>query len=594
MILLIFYWLLLLMVSLGIGLLIVSGDDRERVLREDRLIVSIWAGLTLVALLLLVFSLFLPLRRLPTLTIVVSCGLLPYLTSRVQRQLAGFMQTLTLSSLVWWAVPVIFLGIFCSQELTFFDTGLYHHQMSLMQEKYGTLRGAALIHNRFGFTSTWFSLAALFPAQTLGGFCVLLGAIHLTLVLRRILGGEARFSDWFAASGYLLAFPYLLLAAGLAVSPSPDVPMALLTIVIVWWILAVRNDPSERLTILFLGLMAFSIKLSSLPILLLVFLNCVIGRSFDWRRWLMATLLSLGLILPVLSANIITSGCPLYPSGIGCIESLPWAVRAVDAERLRMISTDFSRSEGRGGIVPPFPEWFRDWMFDDFTGSLSNSSFLLLVSILSLAAFVVMGRGSLPYYDYWLAIGIGLAGILYVVALAPSLRFGLGYFVILPALALARGRWRTLILVPLISTAVPLLTPYTELGSRKYRLLLIGLVTIAYLGSLIYRRLQNEWLFRLTLAAAVLSPMISIFQIQPDRQGFLFPATIRQPPPSSLKALNQDGFTLNLTEYGPLRNQCWAAPFPCTPDQPRIPLRTLDPRRGIGGGVGMIKEQSEH
>jgi hypothetical protein len=119
-------------------------------------------------------------------------------------------------------------------------------------------------------------------------------------------------------------------------------------------------------------------------------------------------------------------------------------------------------------------------------------------------------------------------------------------------------------------------------------------MTLAYLGSLVYRRLQNEGLFRLTLAAAVLSPMISVIQIEPEWPGLLSPATIRQPPPSSLKALNQDGFTLNLTEYGPLRNQCWAAPFPCTPDRPKIPLRTLDPRRGIGGGVGMIKEQSEH
>lgn len=587
MLLLIFYWILLLVVSLGAGLMVVPGDDRERVLRWDRLIVSIWAGLTLVAMLLLTLSLFVPLRRPATLVTLVIAGTLTYLTERVRRRLVGILQEVTYYSLIWLVIPCIFLAVFCSQELTFFDSGLYHYQMARIQEEYGTLRGAALIHNRFGFTSTWFSLAALFPAQTLGGFCVLLGAIHLTMVLRRMLVGEARFSDWFAASCYLLALPYLLLGAGLAVSPSPDVPMALLTIVIVWWILAVRNDPAERLTMLFLGLMAFSIKLSSLPILILLFMNYVISQYSDWRRWAIAGLLSIVLILPVISANILTSGCPLYPSGIGCMESLPWAVKSADAEELKMISTGFARSEGRGGKVPPFPEWFLDWMQDDFTGSLSNIAFLLIVSILGLIVFVVMGKGSLPYYDYWLAIAIGSAGVLYVVSLAPSLRFGLGYFVILPSLALARGRWRTLILVPLVSTAVPLLTPYTELGSRKFRLLLIGVMALCYFASLIYRRLQNEGLFRLTLAAAVLSPLISIIQVMPQ---WVVPAAVRQPPSSSLRVVNEDGFRIVLTEYGPLKNQCWAAPIPCTPELPKVPLRALNPARGISDGVGRRTE----
>ncbi|MFM8393787.1 MAG: LIC_10190 family membrane protein, partial [Acidobacteriota bacterium] len=352
-----------------------------------------------------------------------------------------------------------------------------------MLRQYGVLKGAALIHQRFGFSSSWFALATPFPAQTISGLTMLIVFGHLLALLRRIYQGvrtgmpesgqhsyRSRPADRFIVIAYLLAIPYLVMGNGLANSLSPDLPVAIGVIIFCWWILATGNSSRQRLSLMILALGLFAVKLSTLPLVLIAILNFLILSPLSWRRWLATGLLAILVSGPVLTVNILTSGCPLYPSGAGCLEQLPWSYSSAEAERLRQLSTNYARTEGRSAEIDPQGAWIIDWMIDDFTGSLTSMAFLTLVSVAAILLLLILYPRLEMRSEDRLVFTIGAVGLVYVLAMAPSLRFGIGYAVIIPSLILSRLNWKSSVLVPMIGSAVVLLTPFTELEHRKVRL----------------------------------------------------------------------------------------------------------------------------
>ena len=608
MLILILCWLYLLFVSLSIGSALLPFADGAGVDRAARAVMTIWIGLLMLALLLLVVAMLRPLR---TDAVLVSLGSAAFLLLIRRRHRLLLMEygadALQFLRSGWVAGPllvstVIVVAAYCSQEVVFFDTGLYHYQMVAMLRDYGVLKGAALIHQRFGFTSSWFALAAPFPAQALGGFILVVSLIHLLLLLRRLYRGisnpdqaQPLIADRFIVIAYLLSIPYLVVGNGLANSLSPDLPVALAIIVFAWWILVSNEAAPLRFWSLLMALALFAVKLSSLPLVAIAVVNYLIVRPVSWRRWFSTGLLVLFMTTPVVTANILTSGCPLYPSGAGCLDHLPWSVGAVEAEKLRVLSTNFARTEGRSAEVDQADGWFLNWLFDDFTGSLTNIAFLTLVGVVGVVGVVgasgvlIFIRGSrsvrIEPGRLWLIL-VGGGGSAYILSLAPSLRFGIGYLVILPAMFLARLDWSASILVPLIGGALILLTPFTELEYRKVRIVTLLLLSCAYVGQLLFLR-RGRMLFHFALlVAALLSPLLSL---STARFHLYTPAQLRRPAPSQLESIAAGDVIINLTHDGPLRNQCWAAPTPCTPERPSRALRYLDPARGIGSGVGRLE-----
>ncbi|MFN9743262.1 MAG: LIC_10190 family membrane protein [Acidobacteriota bacterium] len=605
MLILILCWLYLLFVSMSIGGALLPSADTAGVDRADRAVMTIWIGLLMLALLLLVVALFAPLRADAVLASVGSAAVLLLIRRRNRMVLRAYGADALQCLRSGWAVGLlltsatILVAAYCSQEVVFFDTGLYHYQMVAMLRDYGVLKGAALIHQRFGFTSSWFALAAPFPAQALGGFVLLVSLIHLLLLLRRIYRGisnpdqaQPKIADRFIVIAYLLSIPYLVVGNGLANSLSPDLPVALAIIVFGWWVLVSNDAGPLRQWSLVMALALFAVKLSTLPLVAIAVINYLIVRPISWRRWFSTGLLVLLLTAPVVTANILTSGCPLYPSGAGCQDQLPWAVGAVEAEKLRALSTNFARTEGRSAEVDQADGWFLNWMFDDFTGSLTNIAFLTLVGLVGagggLLMFIKVSRPVSIEPHHLLLIIVGVGGSAYILSLAPSLRFGIGYLVILPAIILARLDWRASILVPLIGGALILLTPFTELEYRKLRIVTLLLLSGAYVGQLLFLRRRRMFFYFALLVAALLSPWLSL---STARFHLHLPAQMRRPAPPQLESIAAGSVMINLTHDGPLGNQCWAAPAPCTPERPSKALRYLDPARGIRSGVGRLETQ---
>src|SRR5262249_661019 len=149
---------------------------------------------------------------------------------------------------------------------------------------------------------------------------------------------NANHTDWFMFSAYLLYIPYGI-GFDIAVSPAPDMPVALATIVITWLMLVISKSrelsaesayASACLLPVMFSCGGMAIKVSAiftLPITMFFYLSARWNGLYHWIRGLTVSAL---MILPLFATNIIASGCPLFPSTLMCLDA-PWSVGAAGA-----------------------------------------------------------------------------------------------------------------------------------------------------------------------------------------------------------------------------------------------------------------------
>ncbi|MGB0564451.1 MAG: LIC_10190 family membrane protein, partial [Spirulinaceae cyanobacterium] len=320
-------WCCLGLVTAAIGLGLLNVLKLQAVQRlGDRLIVSIWLGILLLAWLLFGLSLLLPLSPSVGLGVI----LILMATAGVQRssrqELRRIFQQL-------WACPLGFklvivglsgaIAALASQPIIWPDTGLYHYQATRWFAEYGTVPGLALVHHRFGTNSAWFALAApldvggLAERQNtlLGGFLFWIETLQLAYTIRRLLKGENTRINWFVCLALFLLMPTLVWGY-LPVSNSPDLPVLFVSFLVAWLILLIAPQPPQRqireaILPLLIAALTAAIKLSALPLIALVLV--FYGRQYRaaglLKRVSIGITITIASLLPLLSFNFITSGC---------------------------------------------------------------------------------------------------------------------------------------------------------------------------------------------------------------------------------------------------------------------------------------------
>ncbi|MGL5080405.1 MAG: LIC_10190 family membrane protein [Microcoleaceae cyanobacterium] len=579
-------WALLIVTCFPIGLTwlnILQANCFDRL--GDRFIASIGLGLVTICVVLLATSLVLPLAPWVGATVAILMVLLSGIVAKTRRDVIQFLSDLSPYSILGCLGLAIMAAAFTSQKIVWFDTGLYHFGIIRWLSQFGAVPGVALINAKFGFTSSWFALAAPLVPDFLGsqvgavtnGFIFFIAAVQTCMTLTRIWKGNSHFPDWFLsiASGVALVV-YLLTAvtgAPILISFSADIAITFLTIITAWSILIISKDRDKNSLIfnhyldpavipLVLSVGAVSIKLSALPLLVIGFLYFIFTPSsftgisketVKHPRIVWAVLIVIIGLLPMVAFAITTSGCPLYPSTAMCLD-VPWSI--TDNQRIvtnevneirfwwKLNSSDASL-DPTSFLTPIAP--FLNW----FSGS-SESQAMILATIISIFgipwSLLRANRDQIPG-RYWL-IGLGLLGITLIMTQSPLLRFGLGYFVLVPALISAkviRDIWARFFnrsphkVNP--NTDEKLLKPLTFIS-----LFLAGLTLVAMLSS--------ESRHRLFLPPEL--PRTKLLTEQVNDVQYSRPAN---------RAL-----------------KCWAAELPCASVPVHQNVRLRDPNQGIGGG----------
>lgn len=576
----------------------------------DRLILATWLGILTLSAALLAAVLLTPLTPLVGLVV-----LMLLLAIALKFSDAGDRLRQVIAALSWrWAGVyggiVGAIALLFTRPVIFTDFGLYHYQVIQWMAKYGVVPGLGLLHMRFSYSfPTWFTIAAAFNSGVLearigpimGGFALSLIVLHGLICIRRIVEKRAVLADWFVIVATLLYIPPLFLSRYLPISASPDLPVAALTVLLVWsGILATSPDQKNRdfrIPFVF-AVCAVACKISALPLILIAGLLLLIWQKWDFRRLLALTSLGL-LLLPGIAYGIKTVGLPLAPLPYLRLD-LPWSVSIERAEIDRLIIQTWMRWAGFPESMPPnvFPAYSAErweeaiatwnqfnasWDWVPFWFNREKMPAFMLVSGLVCALLLCVRplSRSHPLKMRLFVLSIGLGGLLFQVSTAPGVRYGVGYFCLIPAFLVAIACTRNSIFA---LTGVPLILAFANRWGNPLQLLwTMGITAIAavvvYLLVLKWRPQQRRLVILALLLVSGILPLVPMLtpRLNPT---LLLPPLTRTPAPDALETVQQNNFSFSRPKDG----LCWAAPLPCSPATAQRGVMVRDGDRGWAGG----------
>jgi hypothetical protein len=458
-------------------------------------------------------------------------------------------------------VPSLFaLGCLCllaaivvaSGPIGYFDTGLYHAQAVKWINEYGTVPGLGNLHGRLAFNSSWFYFSAFFDIMALDGKTShLVNALAFSLGLFACFDG---FHNLFRGNITLtqvlkcfLALPLCIervLSIVLLPSLSPDLIVVILLLYLI--ILAVNyieqreiathqqaHDQKETfLLILCISFFLPTIKLSSLPMLLLPLLLLLFRENRTMKTYISSFVLGTIIMLPFILGNIILSGYLLFPFPQLDLFSPDWKIPHQHALKVQKSTKYFA--------INPTPrlldfsvadmttlEWMRFWFRRN--GKILTYRWLLL-SIIPVVSFaIVCFRRKIKMWSSILALeGLLLLGMAFWFFSAPAYRFGMGWiwtFIVLS--------WGSLAYLLLIA-ARPRFVAYLSRGIFSLVCIsLLQLFIIRWDTYEIFQRGYHDFLWRLSSLPKAKVRVVKI----------------------------HEGFFVNV----PLKEKAWDADLPSTP-----------------------------
>ena len=587
-------------VVIGTGVLSLA-DASPYAQIEDRALLAAWLGTLALGVALLAVSLIMPLASttcvLVALVLVLGAAALP----GARLQLVELLRGVKPWTAVGVAAVVLGVALFTSQQVSLYDTGLYHAGAIEWLSRFGSVRGVAFLEYRFGFASSWFALAAAFntgplaghAAALTGGYAFLLGTVHFLVSAIRVGRGNGRVADWFATIAYLVALTWLV-RSGLTISPSPDVPVIVLGIVVSWAALLLvtvpgRRDAGRRLPAhampVLLAVAAFTLKTTAAPLVVVAVVFYLWKCGFDRRLFALGGLAAL-IYLPNVLVSLTTSGCPLFPSPVLCTNA-PWSLGGAAASADQGEGRDFLRWTGAPPAGANSFNWIPHWLRNEPLGTISIAYMLV-----SSAGAVVLARRARTEGAGWM-VAMGLVGAAFVLALSPTYRFMLAYLVVPPAFlgALIATQWKlrpAALLPPILVAIVSLVlatstdpnTMHLTPSARAYALIL----PVAGLAAAL--ALWKPPRFSLPQVGLAPAAVLFAFLIASRNPSPL--SNVALPPP--LPAVEQSALIkeqVNDLSYfkPPDTKVCWDV-IPCTTWAVRPSLHLVEPKRGLAGGLG--------
>lgn len=609
MLLLLTIWLGLTAIAWSIGVGILFHLEAESLGKSgDREILAIWLGLSVFAISLLGVCLFVPLS--PGVGLITAIALL--ILTRPHRIILRKIKTL-LARFSWkegifWGSLMTILSALVSQKVTAYDTGFYHFPAIKWLSEYGLVSGLSLLHYPLGYPSSWLTLSAILnagifsdrTATVMGGFAFLLVLSQTAICAKRIISQTHQLSDWFFVIASFLCLSVLTWFE-LPVSPSPDVAVVILSMIVTWTILILSElqpklkkhpfDPYLIPVILAAG--AVTSKLSALPLFVVTALFFALGCSWHWKRIIGGAMIGILLLFPMFLFATIATGCPLFPSALFCFNDLPWSLGTETVKEI----TQILQNCARWTCPPDAPlgargwDWIGHWLQQE-----KRAVFLIGFSLFSL--FALKNKPKIAGQNY--LIGLGIMGTIFVMYGSPYLRIGIAYFFIIPALLLAiycheRSPEQAMAIWAIGGTA----NLWLDLSLTL--MLLSSLAVIFHIIVWRYARtLKASFLLGIFCLFVGLVPLKIYLSADEYKLYWLLPAKIQALNPFPLLKKHSDNFTYNMPDpnyhwerapgiFTP-EDRCWNVELPCTPQLTHPNIRLRHPDLGLAGGFVRTRE----
>jgi hypothetical protein len=370
------------------------------------------------------------------------------------------------------AVAAMVFGYICVIPLTpviNHDAGLYHLQTIKWFIQEPLVPGLANLHDRFGFNSMWLTLAALVdlppklfasPNFISNSLAMFFYGVGIFLSLKSCFKGDVNLSNLFMAS---TAIPWLSKVAYFMNSPSPDLPVMLVTFLIIYLLILSLEWPESRSVCLslatILSAFAVSVKLVAAPLLLIVGGWCVVDfcRARLTRQGLVSTAkrsdktgvrdpipialtMAFSVVIVWLARGMFLSGCPAYPSTLGCLQGLKWAVSMESVIRMNEAIQGWARLPGPG-FGEALNNW--SWIFEWWTRNIPKEPELVVLFLVGTCFLIVgaarSGSRAVTKSAFLVPALVSILGVVFWFLSAPDPRFAYGFLFSLGLLFFSQG-----------------------------------------------------------------------------------------------------------------------------------------------------------
>jgi hypothetical protein len=557
-----------------------------------------WSGTAIVSSALLGVSLLAPLSAVVgalTATLLLAVGVFlnrRFATGHEETDLHWRTKPIVLGTVV----AAIGASTLTSDPVTLYDSLVYHVGVIQWLHEYGTVPGVALIHNRLGHVSSWLALAAPFDGGVLAGrtttiplgVAMMLVALGGAMAGARIAALRAVRADWFLFFASL-ALGWAVLRHD-AANPSPDAGASAMIMATAWSMLVAGSQPIRRnaearfgqltpwLIPVVIATGAVTVKLFAVPAVIAAALAYVTaGTGSQGARGLVTRVVvcaALGVVIggPFLVANLVASGCPLFPSTAFCAD-VPWALPRADVADYAVYIRDVARWEARRSFVGLSDvAWVLQWV--------RGHPVLTLLAIASVVGGVALVRTHRDRGSTYPVV-LGLLGIAFTATQAPAPRFMYVYALIVPLAAISivvAPRWGGV-----TSLAVRSEADAERRVSRAFVAMALVMAAIFGLPSqkvnVISALREGRRILSVPRAELLLPPSV-------DRARTLFRWSVNDVsgvtpvPPTVSDTL---GYRSVIDRDAELE-KCGRAPLPCSPYPPRANVHLRHPAQGLAGG----------
>lgn len=432
-----------------------------------------------------------------------------------------------------------------------YDTGLYHAQFIQWISSFKTIPGLGNLHGRFAYNNHSFLLESFFSLSFLklgyfhlvNSFLLLVLSVSMILSLQKLIH-----SDWiksFLYFGLLILFQifYLVFAS----SPTPDI----FSTVGIWFISITflkrlssnYNNKIYWIILIFIAFFLVTVKLYSLPIVLIAFLYLIEPGSNFLRKLVLITCIGLIVFIPFFIRNYLISGYLVYPYPLIDFFNPDWKIPLPYVQEMKSVIATFAQC--RDWQVRQFNEWLPIWFSNLSTGFKLISVFILLSPLL-IVLIILLRRSILHFFQSEFKIlVICFLAIIFWYFSAPNYRFVYGFLFIY--------------------------------------LLIIAMILLHYLfyefGLIHFFERHNKNLLKIYYVRIIYAVMIIfpfIFFLNCDfseiRKSVVFPVKYKS---ASLKTITINNLKVNI----PADNTfCWDACIPCSIFQNNIGITNIELR----------------
>lgn len=319
-----------------------------------------------------------------------------------------------------------------------FDAGLYHFASIRWLNEEPIVPGLANLHWRLALNQSYFGFVALLniaPFWERGYAAAGLLLLVLTAVSLFQVAGRSKAVWRYVLLGLLFLFVNQL--SGVTSNPSPDFVVALIEVVIFLYLFDLisrqryisTNSGCHIALLIVLSVSLVTVKFSGAAFAAASFILALYyARRYriQHQRMLLRLLLLVCLVVAIhVGRNVLLSGAPLFPSAVGGLWGLFWAIPQAIAQFETALIYSWARAPGISGLMTDqwsTFEWLRGWLTQQPLSWRITFVLASLFSCLNIYALIGVNKVKQTAQLYLLYLPI-VSGFAFWLVTAPDIRF---------------------------------------------------------------------------------------------------------------------------------------------------------------------------